>query len=1275
MSLLVDPEYAILRMRLALLRGHDSSTAGRVVTVPAELRDLKTAQASENEYVRAAAPVYAQLPTAVRNAQSSSPPVGMAAGLGVMVDGAIGYRAALGRNAAAARRRSRQSVPSNAGQPPTGDHSRFPSTAAASAPTRPSPRAAGTSVVGHEPQVSARPANPSTMPRPPPSDTQTLFSPQIDVVLPGLSSREATLARPPTIDLSPALAPTSLSSPSLRTSPATPQAPTPSIPDAQPLPAPSQALAPPSAVGQESSLSTDSSNLLPPVSNGPPIDTTGPAPHNRSAQNGVMTGYGAQETSTTANSANGDVTRWDDGFPTTAAPSPLFRKITPPPRSPTKSLSPGTITSPQTRSPNSRSAATSATAPSGASPSRPSALSALIHESGGEENPFAEYSKWSGLGSPTPLTLLVFVPTTHPPHALTLVLDRSATVEQAMGYALFVYCEEKRTPKLGEWKGLGGGAEGEMDYESIFWGTEAWEMRIVEDGGEVDEDFPVAALAARRPTTRSVSNSAPTSPSSSAPPLPVGSTANPAGPNPSPSGGGNDLVFLKIHLYSTLEVKQTTTLPFHRSTTLGDVFLAVCRKRKYDEKQYVFKMSDTKTDVAKEKRIDESEEREFCVLKRDRGGAGDIFLRPPDEVQPVSTTERPIMAEEFAGVYKQYLVHHRTLLGRSGRLLTLDGDHLHVTPVEGGGVFGTGKMLAPTSATFRITVFRGSEQKQQSGGGVSGGGQGSKEKETRVIELEAGSAQEAVEICGKISCDAQMRPTELINLAIASQRILERAVSISAAEAAFLWRTSSVRSEIVSHFGPQAFQTRVDFGSKEGGDGGSQKSDLRTEVPVRSVDGGGESMDAREVTISDPPQTTTDAPQRWTHTSMNFDEKRTLETNDHSEDAPKEVQANVNEKRATATGMSSLYLQEQAEMTPARVPGSRISRLWHYGNLFAGVAMGGAAEAVRRTVGAGSSTPNVLMSPQNVERVVKRLSRMRGAALKLGQMFSIQDNVMLPPEVEAILLRVQNAANFMPESQLQQVMRSELGDSWQSKFASFSLTPFAAASMGQVHRAVLLSGQTVAVKVQYPGVAESIDSDLDSLKSLLLLGNLLPRGLYLDKSIAVARKELAWEVDYEREADNMDKFAELLREDKHFKVPKTFRKHSTKRVLISEFVPGVPVHKLAEVDQQTRDRIGIRMLELCLRELFTYRFMQTDPNWSNFLYDDASETVYLVDFGAARTFSEKFTDGYLEVLQAAAMQDRAKIAYWSKELGFLTGLETEVKLRVVFDGSTEFVFM
>ncbi|KAJ3282358.1 hypothetical protein HK104_010929 [Borealophlyctis nickersoniae] len=284
---------------------------------------------------------------------------------------------------------------------------------------------------------------------------------------------------------------------------------------------------------------------------------------------------------------------------------------------------------------------------------------------------------------------------------------------------------------------------------------------------------------------------------------------------------------------------------------------------------------------------------------------------------------------------------------------------------------------------------------------------------------------------------------------------------------------------------------------------------------------------------------------------------------------------------------------------------------------------------------------------------------MRGAALKLGQMLSIQDDTMIPPELESILLRVQNSANYMPDSQLQTVLAKELGPSWRSKFANFDLQPIAAASIGQVHFATLPSGLPVAVKVQYPGVASSIDSDLDNVRTLILFSSLLPKGLYLDNTIKVARRELGWECDYQREANAMDRFRGLMGGDDCFSVPRVVRELSTNQVLTSEYVEGVPIGKVAELDQETKDRVGSRILRLCLRELFEFRFMQTDPNWSNFLYNARTDKIHLLDFGAAREFSSEFTDMYLRILWAASIGDRQGCVHWSEKLGFLTGLESE----------------
>ncbi|KAF9287717.1 hypothetical protein BGZ68_001386 [Mortierella alpina] len=356
--------------------------------------------------------------------------------------------------------------------------------------------------------------------------------------------------------------------------------------------------------------------------------------------------------------------------------------------------------------------------------------------------------------------------------------------------------------------------------------------------------------------------------------------------------------------------------------------------------------------------------------------------------------------------------------------------------------------------------------------------------------------------------------------------------------------------------------------------------------------------------------------------------------------------------------------QIKRNLTAAAMPTSRVGRLLHYGGLAASLGVGAITETVRRSVGrgTGSSESPAFLTPANMDRLVSKLTRMRGAALKLGQMLSIQDNKMLPPELEEVLLRVQNSANFMPERQMRKVMSQTMGSNWESEFSEFDMHPVAAASIGQVHRAIhRATGMPVAVKVQYPGVAASIDSDLANIKTLVLMSSLLPRGMYLDNTIKVAQRELGWETDYLREADCIVEFGRLLKDDPDFQVPRLVREASGPMVLTMEWMRGeTMMHAMQTRDQAVRDRIGTSIMSLCLRELFDFQYMQTDPNWTNFLYNPATTKLELLDFGATRGFDQRFTTLYLKTILAGAAGDRDGCLKYSRELGFLTGEETPV---------------
>lgn len=346
------------------------------------------------------------------------------------------------------------------------------------------------------------------------------------------------------------------------------------------------------------------------------------------------------------------------------------------------------------------------------------------------------------------------------------------------------------------------------------------------------------------------------------------------------------------------------------------------------------------------------------------------------------------------------------------------------------------------------------------------------------------------------------------------------------------------------------------------------------------------------------------------------------------------------------------------QMMESRVPSSRLGRLWQYSELATSMAFGAVSETVRRATGSQDSG-SIMFSAGNMERLVAKLSKMRGAALKLGQMLSIQDSNMLPEPIHQVLQRVQDRADYMPASQRDKVLADNLGPDWRDLFSSFDEVPMAAASIGQVHSAVLKrTGKPVAVKVQYPGVADSIDSDLNNLSILLTASRLLPRGLYLDKTIANARTELAWECDYHREAECGARFRDLLHDDPVFVVPEVMPEASGKQVLTMEMLEGVAVTKIQNFTQDQRDWIGTQIMRLCLREIAEFHYMQTDPNWTNFLYNTHTNRLELLDFGASREFPIDFISTYVSTLVAASRNDRTACHDLSVQLGYLTGMES-----------------
>ena len=345
---------------------------------------------------------------------------------------------------------------------------------------------------------------------------------------------------------------------------------------------------------------------------------------------------------------------------------------------------------------------------------------------------------------------------------------------------------------------------------------------------------------------------------------------------------------------------------------------------------------------------------------------------------------------------------------------------------------------------------------------------------------------------------------------------------------------------------------------------------------------------------------------------------------------------------------------ERTDPRQRAVPSGRVSRLGHFGRLAAGVAGGMLSEGARRIAeGERPRMRDMLLTPGNIGKVADRLSHLRGAAMKLGQMISMDAGDFLPAELTQVLARLRDNAHHMPPQQLQQVLVAQWGKDWRTRFRRFEPRPIAAASIGQVHRATTHDGRELAIKVQYPGIRESIDADIDNVATLLRVSGLLPRELDIAPLLAEAKRQLADEADYLREGEQMAQFGRLLAEDPTMVVPTLDSEFTTERVLAMSFIDGQPIEALINAPQEIRDTAMTSLIGLVLRELFEFGAMQTDPNFANYRFQPASGRLVLLDFGATRAVSETTAEAYRRLLAAGLDADRQRVRESAVGAGFI----------------------
>jgi len=341
---------------------------------------------------------------------------------------------------------------------------------------------------------------------------------------------------------------------------------------------------------------------------------------------------------------------------------------------------------------------------------------------------------------------------------------------------------------------------------------------------------------------------------------------------------------------------------------------------------------------------------------------------------------------------------------------------------------------------------------------------------------------------------------------------------------------------------------------------------------------------------------------------------------------------------------------------PAAVPQGRAQRLLHLGRAVGELAAGAAAEGLQRMArGERPDLQQWLLTPANARRLAERLSKMRGAVMKFGQLMSMDGQGVLPPEFAQLLAGLRERAHVMPDTQLAETLEREYGAQWHKRFRHFGIQPIAAASIGQVHRAETHDGRVLALKIQYPGVRASIDSDVANLALLARTPGLVPRGLDVAPLLARVREQLHHETDYRAEAASATEYRRRLGADPVLSVPAVVDEHCTGHILASEFAAGQPIDRLAEgaAPQAQRDAVATALCRLGVRELFDMQLVQTDPNFGNYLFDAASGRISLLDFGATEAVAPERVEQLRELARAFRANDAVRTTAAARHSGFI----------------------
>jgi predicted unusual protein kinase regulating ubiquinone biosynthesis (AarF/ABC1/UbiB family) len=295
------------------------------------------------------------------------------------------------------------------------------------------------------------------------------------------------------------------------------------------------------------------------------------------------------------------------------------------------------------------------------------------------------------------------------------------------------------------------------------------------------------------------------------------------------------------------------------------------------------------------------------------------------------------------------------------------------------------------------------------------------------------------------------------------------------------------------------------------------------------------------------------------------------------------------------------------------------------------------------------------------EMLTNELSELKGSLMKAGQQLSVYGEHFFPPEVNAILKQLQAQSAPLEWEPIEKTMKQNLAEHLIAKL-EINHEALSAASLGQVHRAQIKdTHEEIVLKIQYPGVARAIGSDLRALRTFLSMAKLLPSGKQIDQLFDEIKTMLVQETDFEQEATRTNEFAAKLHGDTRFVIPRVYGEFSNKFIFAASYEPS---HRLDSPEVQNlsperRNKISYNFLDLYFKELFLWKVVQTDPHLGNYgiRIDEtgADDRIVLYDFGAVRTYPEDFMREYYALIAASLNKDKDGI------------LSTALRLKFIYD--------